>query len=83
MKILLYWPVFFLFSLLSCSHSPSANNLSKNESNLTPGMITVKIEKGKTTQAQILEIFGTPDLITHEGNMDKWGYDKISRSVAF
>lgn len=46
-------------------------------------MITVKIEKRKTTQAQILEIFGTPDLITHEGNMDKWGYDKISRSVAF
>ena len=73
----------FLFFHISCSHNPSSNNLNKNESNLTPGMITEKIKKGKTTQAQILEIFGPPDLITHEDNVDMWGYDKISRSVAY
>ena len=75
--------VFVLSFLLSCAHNPSSNNLTKNESNLTPGMITEKIEKGKTTQTQILEVFGPPDLVTHEDGMDMWGYDKISRSVAY
>jgi len=81
MKILLF--LVFLSFLISCAHNPSSNNLDKNESNLTPGMITEKIKKGKTTQAQILEIFGPPDLITHEDNVDMWGYDKISRRVAY
>lgn len=69
--------------LFSCAHNPASDNLSKSESNLTPGMITEKIQKGKTTKAKVLEVFGPPDLITHEDSIDMWGYDKISRNVAY
>jgi hypothetical protein len=75
--------IFVLAFLLSCTHNPASNDLIKSESNLTPGMITETVEKGKTTKAKILEVFGPPDLITHEDSTDMWGYDKISRSVAY
>lgn len=75
--------VFCILFLVTCNHSPTSDDLTKNESNLTPGLINEKIEKGKTTQAQILETFGPPDIITHESDIDMWGYDKISRSVAY
>ena len=72
----------FLILLASCAYGPSSDTISKNESNLTPGMITTKIEEGKTTQSQVLEIFGPPDLITKENDVEMWGYDKISRETA-
>ncbi len=49
---------------------------------LTPGMVVKHIQKGKTTQADILEIFGPPDMITKSGPGEMWGYDKVSREVA-
>tara|TARA_Y100001970_G_C13763996_1_gene617171 strand:+ start:258 stop:650 length:393 start_codon:yes stop_codon:yes gene_type:complete len=51
------------------------------ESNLTAGMISLKIKKGETLQSDILEVFGPPDQTTHKGNMKVWTYDKISYSV--
>ena len=51
-------------------------------SSLTPGMVKKHIEVGKTTQADILEIFGPPDMITKSGRGEMWGYDKVSREVA-
>ncbi len=47
-------------------------------SNLTPGMVKLTIEKGTTTQATILEVFGPPDQTTHRGEQQIWTYDKIS-----
>lgn len=49
---------------------------------LTPGMIGKHIQKGKTTQAEIMEIFGPPDMVTRSGSGEMWGYDKVSREVA-
>ena len=48
------------------------------QSNLTPGMVKLTIEKGKTTQATFLEVFGPPDQTTHRGEQQIWTYDKIS-----
>ena len=31
---------------------------------LTPGMVVTNIQKGKTTQSEIMEIFGPPDMVT-------------------
>lgn len=45
---------------------------------LTPGMVKKHIEVGRTTQAEILEIFGPPDMITKSGRGEMWGYDKLS-----
>ncbi len=49
---------------------------------LTPGMVVKNIQKGKTTQAEIMEIFGPPDMVTRSGSGEMWGYDKVSREVA-
>jgi hypothetical protein len=49
---------------------------------LTPGMVVKNIQKGKTTQAEIMETFGPPDMVTRSGSGEMWGYDKVSREVA-
>ena len=49
---------------------------------LTPGMIVKHIQKGKTNQAEVMEIFGPPDMVTRSGSGEMWGYDKVSREVA-
>jgi len=46
--------------------------------NLTPGMVKLKIEEGKTTQDEIREVFGPPDLLTYKDGRDVWTYDKTS-----
>jgi hypothetical protein len=58
------------------------SDLQPRASALTPGMIGKNIQKGKTTQAEIMEIFGPPDMITKSGSGEMWGYDKVSREVA-
>lgn len=45
---------------------------------LTPGAVKMNIVKGQTTQTQVLESFGTPDLVTHKDGRDVWTYDKTT-----
>jgi hypothetical protein len=49
------------------------------KSNLTAGMVKTKIIKGQTTQNEIIETFGAPNIITKakSGN-EVWTYDKVS-----
>jgi hypothetical protein len=44
-------------------------------------MVKHTIEKGRTTQADIVEIFGPPDLVTRRNDMDVWTYDKTRYEV--
>jgi len=60
---------------------PTAQEIAK-ESALTPGMAKKYIYPGKTTQTEVLEIFGPPDLVTHKRGKDVWTYDKISQEVS-
>ena len=46
-------------------------------SNLTPGMAKQVIMKGQTTQAEVVEVFGPPDLVTHRDDTQIWTWDKI------
>lgn len=47
--------------------------------NLTPGMAETKIIKGQTTQNEILEVFGAPNIITkNKSGNEVWTYDKAS-----
>jgi len=49
------------------------------KSNLTVGTIKTKIVKGQTTQAEILELFGSPNLVTkNRENNEVWNYNKMS-----
>jgi hypothetical protein len=45
---------------------------------LTPGTVKRTIVKGETTQAECLEVFGPPDLVTHRDDIQIWTYDKTS-----
>ncbi|MBI4529218.1 MAG: hypothetical protein HY695_35925 [Deltaproteobacteria bacterium] len=59
-----------------------APEVQPKASTLTPGMVVKHIQKGKTTQAEIMEIFGPPDMVTRSGAGEMWGYDKVSRDMA-
>ena len=74
-------PIAFVI-ICSCASGSPPNSISKNETNLTPGMITTTLKKGESTKAKVMEFFGPPDLVTHENNIEMWGYDKISRESA-
>jgi hypothetical protein len=45
---------------------------------LTPGAVKLNIIKGQTTQTEVLEAFGAPDLVTHKDGQDVWTYDKTT-----
>jgi hypothetical protein len=61
-----------------CAGSQHADDPAAEKSALTPGMVKLKIVKGQTTQGQILETFGPPDLVTHKDGVETWTYDKTS-----
>jgi len=49
------------------------------KSNLTPGMAKTKIIKGQTTQSEVLEVFGAPNIVTqNKSGNEVWTYDKAS-----
>lgn len=49
------------------------------KSRLTPGMVKKEIIKGVTTQNEILEVFGAPNIITkNKSGNEVWTYDKVS-----
>jgi len=64
-----------------CTSGKTAQGIAK-ESALTPGMTKKYIRPGKTTQSEVLEIFGPPDLVTHKAGKDVWTYDKASHEIS-
>ncbi|MFA5276629.1 MAG: hypothetical protein WC417_07045 [Candidatus Omnitrophota bacterium] len=49
------------------------------QSNLTPGMAKTKIVKGQTTQNDIIQVFGPPNIVTkNKSGNEVWTYDKVS-----
>lgn len=46
--------------------------------NLTPGATKAYIYPGRTTQAEMTEIFGPPDLMTRKEGKDVWTYERFS-----
>jgi hypothetical protein len=57
-------------SLAGCSQSKS--------SSITPGAAKKHIHPGTTTQAEVIEVFGTPNVITRKDGGEMWVYDKVS-----
>lgn len=65
-----------------CASSYGTKQGAAKESALTPGMTKKFIYPGKTTQTEVLEIFGPPDLVTRKSGTEVWTYDKISQDVS-
>ena len=45
---------------------------------LTPGAAKKYIQRGVTSQAEVIEVFGTPNVITTRDGQEMWVYDKVS-----
>ena len=79
-KILQYF-LFILacFFLMGCEASQTTQ-----KSNLTAGMAKQKIIKGVTSQDELLEVFGAPNIITkNKSGNEVWTYDKVSTDKSF
>lgn len=74
MKKLLSMATFGLFIFLAACHSAPPE-----KPKLTVGEVKQHIKKGKTNQQQVLENFGSPNLITQnaDGN-EVWDYSRMS-----
>ncbi len=72
--------LFLVVGGLSACHSTRTTDDSTPEqrSALSPGGVKMTVRKGETTQTQVLEAFGTPDLVTHKDGQEVWTYDKTS-----
>ncbi len=70
--------IIYLFALvLLISGCASVQPVQKG--NLTPGMAKTKIIKGQTSQNEILEVFGAPNIVTkNKSGNEVWTYDKAS-----
>lgn len=67
-----------LFSIIGCS-----STIPVQKSNLTVGMIKNKVIKNKTTQNEVLSIFGAPNLITkNKQDNEVWSYNKMSTDAS-
>jgi outer membrane protein assembly factor BamE (lipoprotein component of BamABCDE complex) len=61
-----------------CATFPQTD-VPAQKSNLSVGMVKKVIKKGETTQAEILEWFGSPNLVTkNRSNDEVWNYNRMS-----
>ena len=55
------------------------------KSNLTPGMVKTTIQEGKTTQGEVISVFGAPNIVTRDtSGREVWTYSvqSVSKSAA-
>ena len=71
-NLMLLSMIIFLISSCTSLKSPQ-------KSNLTHGVVKTKIEKGVTSQAEILSLLGAPNIITKNKDGDEvWTYSRQS-----
>lgn len=60
----------------------AAQAQAERPSNLSYGMVTGKVQKGVTTQYEIMELFGGPNTMTTDRDgTEVWMYDKTASTV--
>jgi outer membrane protein assembly factor BamE (lipoprotein component of BamABCDE complex) len=70
--------MFFFILILGCASYPPQNE-PVQKSNLTSGTVKKEIIKGKTTQAEVMNLFGSPNLMTMDSDGNEvWNYNKMS-----
>jgi hypothetical protein len=70
-----------VLSAMAAGCAPKEPAQPAQRSNLTAGMAKKTIVKGQTTEAEVLEVFGPPDLVTHRDDLQIWTYDKVRYDV--
>jgi outer membrane protein assembly factor BamE (lipoprotein component of BamABCDE complex) len=79
MKIILSTLFLLSFAFIAgCATFPASKEPAQ-KSNLTVGTVKQKIIKGVTTQAEIMELLGAPNLVTkNRANNEVWNYNRMS-----
>ena len=71
--------VLILLSLTIASLAACTTMEAPQKSNLTTGMVKAKIQKGVTSQTEILQLLGAPNLITkNKTGREVWTYSRQS-----
>lgn len=71
--------LFFLMMVSLFFISCGKRSLTPQKSNLTYGTVKKKVVKGLTNQNEIIQLFGSPNLITKNRESNEvWSYNKMS-----
>ena len=74
-----FFLIFFPILLAGCVTEPEP--LTKKNSQLTQGMVQLKVEVGKTSKTEILETFGAPNITTRDSSGDEvWTYQRQAQA---
>ncbi|MEX2381589.1 MAG: hypothetical protein WD490_04340 [Opitutales bacterium] len=61
--------------MIGCATSQQP--LSDRQSDLTQGNVQLNMEVGKTTKANVLDVFGAPNVTTRDGaGLEVWSYQR-------
>ncbi len=76
--------IIFAFSNISCMHNNSPNKhaqdtqiTSNQNGKITYGMVKKHIEIGKTSQEDVIKLFGSPDNMVMNKKKEMWIYDRF------
>jgi outer membrane protein assembly factor BamE (lipoprotein component of BamABCDE complex) len=73
------------FGLAGCA-TPKPGPVDQRNSVLTQGNVQLNLHVGSTTKAQVLEVFGSPNITTRDGDgQEVWSYQRhatVSQSSA-
>ena len=74
--------ILFLCIFCSCNSYKYGASEPTQKSNLTFGTVKSQIVKGETTQTEILQLFGAPNLITkNKSNNEVWSYNRMTTTT--
>ena len=78
-KVLKITTIIVLLLFYNCSTYKYGADYLAQKSNLTFGFVKQKIQKGETSQVEILQFFGAPNLIAkNKSNAEVWSYNKMA-----
>lgn len=76
MKIHLVTLALAAFALSGCA-TPAPGPVDQRNSALTSGNVSMTVKPGVTTQAEILQTFGAPNIVTMDGQRNEvWSYQR-------
>jgi outer membrane protein assembly factor BamE (lipoprotein component of BamABCDE complex) len=76
---LLFWvTIVAVSSMVACTPLPTQPVTTRN-SELTHGNVQMNLKVGETTQAQVLDVFGAPNITTIDGTgQEVWTYQRAA-----
>ena len=78
-KLLQVLAAILIVTAVGCTSSKRGEDARSGA--LTAGSVEMSVIKGQTTQTEVLEMFGPPDILSHRDGRDVWTYDKTSYDI--